>query len=74
MRGIVSIKTDVFSFGVILLEIVSGEKNNSLYEDRLNLIGYVSFLSFLCTIKLLLYMVDIEYATSLVSGMAAVER
>ncbi|KAK6264067.1 hypothetical protein SCA6_019501 [Theobroma cacao] len=40
--GIVSIKTDVFSFGVLLLEIVSGKKNNCCYHsDRpLNLIGY----------------------------------
>ncbi|XP_021829132.1 G-type lectin S-receptor-like serine/threonine-protein kinase CES101 [Prunus avium] len=42
MKGIVSIKTDVFSFGVLLLEIVSGRKNNSNYhfKDQLNLIGY----------------------------------
>ncbi|XP_019458282.1 PREDICTED: G-type lectin S-receptor-like serine/threonine-protein kinase CES101 isoform X1 [Lupinus angustifolius] len=42
MNGVVSIKTDVFSFGVLLLEILSGTKNNSRYHpDRpLNLIGY----------------------------------
>ncbi|KAL6144714.1 hypothetical protein ACLB2K_055405 [Fragaria x ananassa] len=42
MKGIVSIKTDVFSFGVLLLEIVSGKKNNSNYHSKsqLNLIGY----------------------------------
>ncbi|KAK7261828.1 hypothetical protein RIF29_28149 [Crotalaria pallida] len=42
MNGVVSIKTDVFSFGVLLLEILSGKKNNSRYHpDRpLNLIGY----------------------------------
>ncbi|KAL4292031.1 hypothetical protein GQ457_14G006060 [Hibiscus cannabinus] len=40
-HGIVSVKTDVFSFGVLLLEIVSG-KNNCCYhpEGPLNLIGY----------------------------------
>ena len=45
MNGVVSIKTDVFSFGVLLLEIVCGKKNNRRYhfEDPLNLIGYVSF-------------------------------
>jgi hypothetical protein len=45
MNGVVSIKTDVFSFGVLLLEIVSGKKNNSRYHCNylLNLIGYVSF-------------------------------
>ncbi|XP_061338565.1 G-type lectin S-receptor-like serine/threonine-protein kinase CES101 [Gastrolobium bilobum] len=42
IRGVVSIKTDVFSFGVLLLEILSGKKNHSRHHsDRpLNLIGY----------------------------------
>ncbi|XP_065635619.1 G-type lectin S-receptor-like serine/threonine-protein kinase CES101 [Quercus suber] len=42
MNGVVSIKTNVFSFGVLLLEIVCGKKNNSRYQsdDLLNLIGY----------------------------------
>ncbi|XP_075076211.1 G-type lectin S-receptor-like serine/threonine-protein kinase CES101 isoform X1 [Nicotiana tabacum] len=41
LRGIVSTKTDVFSFGVLLLEIVSGKKSNSCYDSEhpLNLIG-----------------------------------
>ncbi|XWS16359.1 hypothetical protein CRYUN_Cryun34aG0079000 [Craigia yunnanensis] len=41
-HGIVSIKTVVFSFGVLLLEIVSGKKNNCCYhlDRQLNLIGY----------------------------------
>ena len=45
MNGIVSVKIDVFSFGVLLLEIISGKKNNSCYHSAypLNLIGYVSF-------------------------------
>lgn len=44
MNGIVSMKADVFSFGVLLLEIVSGRKNNSCYDEErpLNLVGYVS--------------------------------
>ncbi|KAJ9692388.1 hypothetical protein PVL29_011444 [Vitis rotundifolia] len=42
MEGIFSMKSDVFSFGVILLEIVSGRKNysNYYYKRPLNLIGY----------------------------------
>ena len=45
MNSIVSIKIDVFSFGVLLLEIISGKKNNSHYHSKypLNLIGYVNF-------------------------------
>ncbi|CAN0897978.1 G-type lectin S-receptor-like serine/threonine-protein kinase CES101 [Linum grandiflorum] len=46
LHGIVSVKVDVFSFGVLLLEIVSGKKNNSFYqlnEKPVTLIGYVSF-------------------------------
>ncbi|XP_061338568.1 cysteine-rich receptor-like protein kinase 10 [Gastrolobium bilobum] len=40
--GVVSIKTDVFSFGVLLLEILSGKKNRCRYhlDRQLNLIGY----------------------------------
>ncbi|XP_050103592.1 G-type lectin S-receptor-like serine/threonine-protein kinase CES101 [Malus sylvestris] len=42
MEGIFSIKSDVFSFGVLMLEIISGRKNNSFYNDErvLNLVGY----------------------------------
>jgi len=43
MEGIFSIKSDVFSFGVLLLEILSGKKNTGFYQcDSINLIGYVS--------------------------------
>eukprot|EP00268_Persea_americana_P010963 TRINITY_DN1450_c0_g2_i4.p1 TRINITY_DN1450_c0_g2~~TRINITY_DN1450_c0_g2_i4.p1 ORF type:complete len:163 (+),score=15.30 TRINITY_DN1450_c0_g2_i4:375-863(+) len=35
MHGQFSFKSDVFSFGVLLLEIVSGQKNNTFYQtDR----------------------------------------
>ncbi|XP_061983763.1 G-type lectin S-receptor-like serine/threonine-protein kinase RKS1 [Populus nigra] len=41
--GNFSVKSDIFSFGVMLLEIVSGKKNNIFYQQNppLTLIGYV---------------------------------
>lgn len=44
MGGLFSEKSDVFSFGVILLEIISGKKNIAFFEadDPLNLLGNVS--------------------------------
>ena len=43
MEGLFSIKSDVFSFGVLLLEILTGKKNISFnHSDSINLIGYVS--------------------------------
>jgi hypothetical protein len=46
MDGLYSIKSDVFSFGVLLLEILSGKKNTSFYNSSsLNLRRYVSIFS-----------------------------
>jgi len=44
-EGLFSIKSDVFSFGVLILEIISGKRNSSLhqYGDFINLLGHVSF-------------------------------
>jgi hypothetical protein len=42
MEGLFSIKSDVFSFGVLVLEILSGKKNTSFYHsDSLHLLGHV---------------------------------
>ncbi|KAL9270156.1 Cysteine-rich receptor-like protein [Drosera capensis] len=42
MRGVVSVKTDVFSYGVLLLEIVSGRKNfdYELGSEKADLLSY----------------------------------
>ena len=47
MDGVFSMKSDVFSFGVLVLEIVSGKKNTGFYHTELdlNLLRYVSVIS-----------------------------
>jgi serine/threonine protein kinase len=47
IEGLFSIKSDVFSFGVLLLEIISGKRNNKkfyLSEHGQSLLTYVGFL------------------------------
>lgn len=45
--GYFSLKSDVFSFGVLVLEIVSGRRNRGFRneEHKLNLLGHVSTLA-----------------------------
>ncbi|KAL5865053.1 hypothetical protein ACOSQ3_002567 [Xanthoceras sorbifolium] len=42
LDGFFSVKSDVFSFGVLILEIVSGKKNTGFYksQETLSLLGY----------------------------------
>lgn len=44
MHGYLSVKADVFSFGVLLLEIVSGRKvsDRQLGPEKADLLTYVS--------------------------------
>ncbi|KAG6755863.1 hypothetical protein POTOM_039271 [Populus tomentosa] len=49
MAGLFSVKSDVFSFGVLLLEIISGKKNIGFHlseegESLLTFVGYNSYL------------------------------
>lgn len=44
LDGLFSIKSDIFSFGVVILEIISGKRNTGFYQftECMNLLGYVS--------------------------------
>lgn len=44
LNGYLSVKSDVFSFGILLLEIVSGRKNLDplLGDEKADLLSYVS--------------------------------
>ena len=44
MEGLYSIKSDVFSFGVLLLEIITGRRNSGFHLSKRapSLISYVS--------------------------------
>jgi hypothetical protein len=43
-EGVFSVKSDVFSFGMLILEIVSGKRASRLHEygDCINILGHVS--------------------------------
>ena len=44
--GFFSVKSDALSFGVVVLEIISGKKNTTFHQSEhvLSLLGYVSML------------------------------
>lgn len=46
LDGIFSVKSDVFSFGVVVIEIISGKRNTGFFhsEKALSLLGYVSWI------------------------------
>lgn len=76
LDGLFSIKSDVFSFGVVLLEIVSGRRNTGFYqsEEALNLLGYVSEKVSHEVILYLLLSFDSLIESLAITGMEIVDR
>lgn len=52
MKGIFSVKSDVFSFGVLMLEIISGKKNTffTASPNPLGIIEQVSYAEGNCAV------------------------
>jgi len=77
-EGLFSIKSDVFSFGVLLLEILSGKRNSDSHEcgDFINVLGYVSLLTHTYSmIFLIWYHIYVNYyVMKLQTGMAIIRR
>lgn len=48
LDGLFSFKSDVFSFGVVVIEVITGKRNAGFYqtEQSLSLLGYVSYVPF----------------------------
>jgi serine/threonine protein kinase len=44
MDGVFSMKSDIYSFGVLILEIITAKRNRGFYKEELdlNLLRYVS--------------------------------
>lgn len=63
MDGLFSVKSDVFSFGVLVLEIISSKKNRGFYyaNTELNLLGYVSKRAYLVHFRFLLTFMSVSF-------------
>lgn len=75
LGGLFSEKSDVFSLGVILLEIVSGRRNSSFNNDdqNLNLSAYVRLLMSFPSTNKRLYTILETFLFFFVLGMETME-
>ncbi|KAL8529752.1 hypothetical protein ACS0TY_006981 [Phlomoides rotata] len=69
MEGLFSVKSDVFAFGVLLLEILSGKKNTGFYGSAyLSLLGYAwSVWQNDCAIELIDSILEIPASSSCIA-------
>ena len=76
MEGIFSVKSDVFSFGVVLLEIINGKNNTNFYqsEQAMSLLGYVSVHNFLNYWIILFFGHFFIHTNFIVTGMGTMDR
>ena len=77
MEGLFSIKYDVYSFGVLLLEIITGRRNSTYYHDSpsFNLVGCVSKLIVCCSIfPFFIYLYKLANSEEKKLGLEPMER
>ena len=74
MDGVFSMKSDIYSFGVLVLEIITGRRNRGFYEEELdlNLLRYVSTTTVSSTICML-FLSEHFYLTMLVWSFVLVQ-
>ena len=65
LDGLFSLKSDVFSFGVVVIEIISGKRSTGFFEPEqaLSLLGYVCTLQKHCYSKFMLFLLLLQQAT-----------
>ncbi|XP_058779978.1 G-type lectin S-receptor-like serine/threonine-protein kinase At4g03230 isoform X2 [Vicia villosa] len=64
LDGLFSVKSDVFSFGIILLEIISGKKNTGFYQSKETAASLLSYAWRLWTENKLLDLMDMALSES----------